>query len=190
MEWEILKAKPLCESCGITFLDNQAYLCLLKPEGDLWMRSDYCQACWDKAVQPQLSTIKEYAAWTGRFKVVVPVPKTEVVEKDHAQRLFRKLLASGDPTKKNSIFVIAVMLERKKILKQQKVIRNEGISSAGAPARVLVYTHNETSETIFIEDPQIRLPEWNKIQHEVKELLEQEIALLRAPDVAPASKED
>ena len=178
VEWEILSGKRHCEACETPFGDQQLYHTLLVLENEPWIRKDYCQTCWERDIAVHLSSTKDYATWTGHFKVIVPVPKTEVVGKDHAQVLFRKLLAAKDPTKLNAIFVLAIMLERRKILKQQKVIRKESLS-ASPRTRILVYTHTETLETIIVEDPQIRLSQWHNIQHEVKELLEQELSPVR-----------
>ena len=173
MEWEILEGKAQCESCAVPFLDQQLYHTLLKLESAPWTRTDYCEGCWQRELASSLSSLKEYAAWAGRFKVEAPPPpKPEAVSRDHAQALFRKLIASQDPSKRNAIFVLAVMLERKKILKQQQIVRKDA-------GRILIYSHAQTGEVVPVEDPQIRLADWQTIQHEVKNLLDQELAPVR-----------
>ena len=184
IEWDVQKGKAQCDACKVGFLDGQPCHCLLQLDADPLLRQDYCQGCWTKDVANALAGSKEYATWVARYKIIVPVPKEEIVKRDHAEIVFRKLLASGDPSKKNIIFVLAVMLERKKILKQQKVTRNASEESGGGERKNLVYVHADTTESIVIEDPQIRLSEWGRIQKEVKNLLEEELALLSSSPIS------
>ncbi len=180
MEWEVQKGKPQCDGCQGEFLDQQSTHCLLMLGGETLARQDYCSNCWTDKIVPGLVGVKDYATWAGRYKVILPIPKEEVIRKDHAQALFAKLLASGDPSKKNILFVMAVMLERKKILKQQKIVRQESVE--GSPGKkMLVYVHGETGESITIEDPQIPLMHWTRIQKEVTDLLAEELALSSSP---------
>ncbi len=175
MEWEVQKGGCQCEGCRSAFMDHQLYHCLLILGAETLQRQDYCATCWNEKIAPGLGSTKDYAAWSAYFKIVLPVLKEEVIKKDHAQSVFRKLLACGDPTKKNILFVMAVMLERKKILKQQKVIRQESTDGSAAK-KILVYVHGETAESITIEDPQIPLAQWTRIQKEVTDLLAEELA--------------
>ena len=178
IEWDVQKGKARCDACKAGFLDGQPYHCVLRLDADPLLRQDYCQGCWVKEMANVVAVSKEYATWVVRYKIIVPVPKEEIVKRDHAEIVFRKLLATGDPAKKNIIFVLAVMLERKKILKQQKVIRNVPEEIGGGQRKSLVYVHTDTTESILIEDPQIRLSEWGRIQKEVKNILEEELALI------------
>lgn len=178
IEWDVQKGKAQCESCKAAFLDSQPFHCLLRMDGEVLARLDYCQGCWAEETAGAIAGSKEYATWVSRYKIILPAPKEEALKRDHAEIVFRKLLAGGDPSKKNVIFVLAVMLERKKILKQQKVVRNVSENGEGTGKKTLVYAHAETSESIIIEDPQIRLTEWGQIEKEVKGLLEEELALL------------
>ena len=176
MEWDVQKGSPRCAHCGVNFLDQQAFQSLLKLEGESLNRADHCMKCWEDNVVTTLGALKQYATWTGRFKIVLPVPKEEPVKKDHAQTLFSKLLASRDPQKKKLLFDLAVMLERKKVLKQQKVERGASATQEESDKRMLVYLHAETGESILIEDPQIRLAEWSSVQKEITNMLQEELA--------------
>jgi hypothetical protein len=179
MEWEVQKSKTQCEGCTSNFLDNQPFNCLLRLQGEASVRNDYCQRCWTQDIAPSLPKGAEVASWAARYRVVVPPPKEEALAKDHAEIVFRKMIESKDPTNKNIIFVLAVMLERKKILKQQKVLKKEPTEPGATTKRILVYSDPRTAESLLIEDPQIRLSQWDKVQKEVKDLLEDELQLLK-----------
>ena len=168
-DWDIQKGKTQCGKCQSRFLDDQPYHSLLRLDADPLVRDDYCQRCWAQEVAATLAGLVRYAAWSGRMKIVLPIPKEEPIPKDHAQALFRRLLSSQDPNTKRVLFVLAVMLERKKILKRQTVIGGNG--GGDNKKQMLLYTHAQTTESIVIEDPQIPLAGWNEVQQEVKRLL-------------------
>ena len=64
----------------------------------------------------------------------------------------------------NACYVLAAMLERKRVLKQVK------IESRGA-TRVLIYEQGSTGDVFVVPDPQLRLDELETVQNEVAQLL-------------------
>jgi hypothetical protein len=60
--------------------------------------------------------------------------------------------------------VLAVMLERKRVLKQIKTEQAEN-------GRVLIYEHGATGDVFIVPDPQLRLGELGNVQNEVADLL-------------------
>jgi hypothetical protein len=60
--------------------------------------------------------------------------------------------------------VLAVMLERKRVLKQ---IKSEQVENG----RVLIYEHGATGDVFIVPDPQLRLGELGNVQNEVADLL-------------------
>jgi len=66
---------------------------------------------------------------------------------------------------RNARYILALMLERKKVVRQIERQRNEGLS-------VLVYEHIPTGEVWLIEDPGLKLGELKAVQEEVSHLLD------------------
>jgi len=64
----------------------------------------------------------------------------------------------------NACFVLAVMLERKRVLKQ---VRTENASGD----RLLIYEHRDNGDVFIVRDPQLRLSELERVQDEVVNLL-------------------
>jgi hypothetical protein len=89
---------------------------------------------------------------------------TEVVAKESAEQLFRRLMASDSPPA-NACYVLAAMLERKRVLKQVK------FESRNGGRRVLIYEQGSTGDVFIVPDPQLRLHELENVQNEVAELL-------------------
>ena len=73
-------------------------------------------------------------------------------------------MASASPPA-NACYVLAAMLERKRVLKQVKT------ESRDAGNRVLVYEQGSTGDVFIVPDPQLRLDELESVQNEVAELL-------------------
>ena len=98
-------------------------------------------------------------------------PAPEALPKDDAEGMLRRLLESNDPAHANTRYLLAVMLERKRILRPQP---SEDTS-------LLVYEHAKTGETFLVTDPRLSLADLAAVQEEVSTLL----AGLSAP---PASE--
>ena len=75
--------------------------------------------------------------------------------------MLRRLLESNDPAHVNTRYLLAVMLERKRILRPQ-TSEDKGI---------LVYEHSRTGETFLIVDPDLSLADLVAVQEEVSALL-------------------
>jgi hypothetical protein len=86
------------------------------------------------------------------------------VPKENAEQLFRRLMASNDPPA-NACYVLAAMLERKRVLKQVKTESRHG------GRRVLIYEQGTTGDVFVVPDPQLRLDEVETVQNEVAQLL-------------------
>ena len=74
-------------------------------------------------------------------------------------------MASDNPPA-NACYVLAAMLERKRVLKQVKIESRDGGS------RVLIYEQGTTGDVFVVPDPQLRLDELESVQNEVAQLLQ------------------
>jgi hypothetical protein len=86
--------------------------------------------------------------------------------KESVEELLRRLLQEDLPEHVNSRYVLAIMLERKKTLKQVD-------TRESAEERILIYEHAKTGEVFIIVDPRLRLDQLDLVQ--------QEVSLLMAP---------
>ena len=87
----------------------------------------------------------------------------EPLAKENAEQLFRRLIASENPPA-NACYVLAAMLERKRVLKQIK-------TENAAKGRLLIYAHGATGDVFIVPDPGLRLDELESVQNEVAQLL-------------------
>jgi len=82
--------------------------------------------------------------------------------KESAEQLFRRLMASDSPPA-NACYVLAAMLERKRVLKQVKTEQTPEGRVAHLRTRV-------TGDVFIVPDPRLRLDELENVQNEVAEL--------------------
>ncbi len=83
--------------------------------------------------------------------------------RENAEQLFRRLIASKNPPA-NACYVLAAMLERKRVLKQVN-------TEESANGRVLIYEHGTSGDVFIVPDAQLRLDELETVQNEVAQLL-------------------
>jgi hypothetical protein len=79
--------------------------------------------------------------------------------------LLRKLIELGDPKYASAAFILAVMLERKRLLKVKQQIRTGG-------GRVFIYEHSRTGDVFTIVDPDLHLDQLEVVRREVEDVLE------------------
>jgi hypothetical protein len=179
-EWDIRPPAKACLKCEVVFADQQPYFTRLThgPEG--YARVDYCEPCWRQ--DPQSAY---YSYWRGIFRQPPSGPDISV-KRETAESLLRSFMEKGDASSRNVIYILAVMLERRRVLSEKEVRDKGGV-------RTRVYEHRETGEVFLISDPQLRLDQLGEVQQEVAAMLSGNTdgggAPAAAPPAAPASPE-
>lgn len=172
-DWDIKPRGDACVGCKEPFADKQGYYSALVFGKEGYARGDYCAKCWpacEKSAMP-------YSMWQGIFRMPAPPPE-EPLKKETAESLLRKLMEEEDDSKANAIYILAVMLERKRILVEKDVQRRpDGVW-------IRLYEHRKTAETFLIPDPRLRLDQIQDVQREVVALLGGETGA--PPGAAPA----
>lgn len=178
-EWNIQSRAHACEACGKSFADKESYHTLLFDEKQDFRRSDVCVACWQKQFSEGARERKGFISyWHGVYEAPVPVP--EAIHKDTAESLLRKLIELNDPRYIPAGYILAVMLERKRLLKVKEQLVRDG-------KRVFVYEHPKTGDLFTIIDPALQLNQLEEVQRDVASLLEH--GLNPPAEPAPSSGE-
>ena len=157
-EWAI---KHRADACAVThrpFRSGESFYTLLFHDADGYRREDLCEEAWlnrNENIQP-------FSFWKSRYEPLPP-RSPEPLAKENAEQLFRRLISSENPPA-NACYVLAAMLERKRVLKQIK-------SENAANGRVLIYEHEPTGDVFIVPDPQLRLDKLEDVQNEVAQLL-------------------
>jgi hypothetical protein len=165
-EWIIQSRARTCEACTQPFADRQPYHTLLYDEkSDHLRRMDVCDACWQSQFSDGARDRKGFIShWQGVYEVP-PALAPEAIQKETAETLLRKLIELNDPRYAPAAFILAVMLERKRLLRVKEQIRRDG-------GRLLVYEQPLTGDIFTIADPMLHLNQLETVQHDVSQLLE------------------
>jgi hypothetical protein len=157
-DWAIKHRSDVCTATNRPFTEGEYFYTLLFREPDGFRREDLSEEAWGARNE----NIQPFSFWRSRFEPA-PVQPPEPLGKETAEQLFRRLMASSDAPP-NACFVLAVMLERKKVLKQVK-------TETDGDSRILVYEQPDTGDVFLVRDPQLRLDELEHVQTEVSNLL-------------------
>jgi hypothetical protein len=122
-------------------------------------RRDLCDTCCANAPRDGVLSY-----WQGEYKTPA-LPTAEPIQKETAETLLRKLVESTDPTHTAARYILAVMLERKRLLKQRDTVREE------QGGELLIYEHTRTGEAFTIPDPHLRLDQLARVQQEIAAVL-------------------
>ena len=174
-DWNIKPRGTVCGACQKAFEDGQAYITRLAFEGVDYTRDDYCEPCWGA----EAARKERYSSWKGIFKVPPPEPERRV-RKETAESLLRELLEENKPAHKNAIYILAVMLERQRVMVEREV------RTGASGERLVVYEHRKTGETFVLIDPQLKLTEIEPVQQEIMALLGGQAAAAVTVAASPA----
>ena len=158
-EWNIQSRALQCAVTGQPFEKGQRIFSALYWREGQYQRVDLCADAW----KARNDNIEPVSAWQTEF-VPPPPPEPEALRKDDAESLLRRLITENAPNTRNARYILALMLERKKVVRQLERKREEGGST-------LVYEHIPSGEVWLIEDPGLKLGELSAVQEEVAHLL-------------------
>ena len=155
-DWEIRKRSEICTMSQRPFHEGESFYTAIFREGDGFRREDVTEEAW--ASQPAGDT--PVAFWRSKFELPPP-PPPEPLAKQDAESILRKLIEENSDATKNARYILALMLERKRLLKPME----------STDPDVLVYERAQTGETFLIPNPRLSLAQVPDVQREVSALL-------------------
>src|SRR5438093_2240084 len=156
-DWAIKQRADVCAATQRPFEPGEDFYTLLFRDADGFRREDLSEEAW----RNRNENIQPFSFWKTRYEPLPEMP--EPLAKENAEHLFRRLIASENPPA-NACYVLAAMLERKRVLKQIK-------SESSEKGRVLIYEHGATGDVFIVPDPGLRLDQLESVQNEVAQLL-------------------
>ncbi|MBO6067569.1 MAG: hypothetical protein J6P80_05390, partial [Kiritimatiellae bacterium] len=111
-DWNLRSRAHVCSICQKPLEDNSAVVSVLKETGGVYERQDCHPECWKATPRDW----EPFSQWDGVYLKPVKEEKQEPLKKEDAGELLRQLVTLEDPAMKNVVYVLAVMLERSKIL--------------------------------------------------------------------------
>jgi hypothetical protein len=180
MEWNIQARAHACQACKRPFADKELFHTLLFDERGGYARHDVCQQCWNEQFSEGTADRKGFISHWQTIYAVPPAAPPEPIQKETAETLLRKLIEGNDPAHGAALYILAAMLERKRMLKVKAQLVREG-------RRVFIYEHGKTGDLFHIPDPNLQLHQLEQVQHEVLHLLQHGLGQPVSTEGAPAA---
>lgn len=159
-EWTIQGRAEKCAVTGEPFQDGEYFYTLLFDDPAGYRREDLSEAAWKERNDNR----QPFSFWRSKYEAPPPVAP-ETLAKQTAEDLLRRYMEENSVQHAAARYLLAVMLERKKMLKEVEVKRAVG----GALTRI--YEHTKTGEVFVVPDPELRLDQIEQVQQEVASLL-------------------
>jgi len=161
--WHVRSRSRECAVTRRAFTDGETIVTALypDPESSGYVRRDFSLQAWDQLpedVEPAFSF------WKTSFSAPASDSDTEE-EKLSPEEILRRLVDEDEDHTENTRYILAVMLERRKLLRETDQQR-------AANGILRVYEHRKTGEVFLIRDPDIPLSQVEAMQGEVIMLLE------------------
>lgn len=165
--WKIPPPGDCCSLTGKPFAEGDIVFSVLLegPEEGAFQRLDYSQSSW-REIQPRL---QPFCYWRSVHepKATREPDRGPNSPMQDAERLLQRLSEQAEPATEKVRYVLALSLERKKILRQ---VGQEQIEQR----RLLVYQHVPSGEVWLVPDPGIRLEHLAETEREIRHWLEAE----------------
>src|SRR5688572_30379820 len=113
-DWTIQRRAERCAATGQPFRAGEYFYTLLFDDDGGFRREDLSEAAWQarSAEGP-----RPFSFWRAKFEPPPP-PPPEPLAKESAEDLLRRYMAEESADHANARYILAVMLERKKMLKE------------------------------------------------------------------------
>lgn len=186
-DWNFQSRSHACKACENPFANRQTYHTLLAFERHELARQDVCEQCWTTQFAEGAKDRKGFIShWVGEY-LAPPAAAPDAIQKETAETLLRKLMEKNDPQYRAAAYILAVMLERKKILKVKAQLKEGGV-------RIFVYEQPKTGDVFTIPDPELQLTQLEEVQRQVAALMEGSLdtpaepsAYIAPPDQPPVA---
>lgn len=155
-DWEIKSRAHVCARSKKEFSEGEYFYTLLFREGDGFRREDVCEEVWES----RNDNIQPFSFWRSKYEAP-PAAAPEALPRDDAEGLLRRLIAEQDPATLNARYILALMLERKRVVRPMDSDDDS----------VLVYEHLASGDIFVIANPGLSFDQIPAVQIEVGELL-------------------
>lgn len=160
--WSIRTRSHHCSLSERPFVEGEVFHTAIYFDAETsgYLRRDVALDVWKQ----EISERKPIAYWKTTYTPNIVEAKPEVTSKESAMALLQRFIEEDEPATENARYILALMLERKRILAPTATKEVDG-------NKMLFYENKKTSEVFIVRDPELRLDELAQLQDEVAMLL-------------------
>ncbi|MBT8036100.1 MAG: hypothetical protein KJO21_01020 [Verrucomicrobiae bacterium] len=161
--WSIKSRAHVCAVTETHFTDGESFYTALfpDPESSGYLRKDFSIEAWENRSEQDTPP---FSHWQSIYRAPVKEEEVEITE-ESPEELLRRLIEEDQENTENARYILAIMLERKKLLV-------EADSQPVATGIIRIYEHRKSGDVFIVKDPNIPLSDVQKVQDEVTVLLE------------------
>lgn len=161
-QWNIRSRAHQCAVSGRPFEDGEKHYTAIyfDPEANGYSRRDVGFDSWEQ----ELAERQPFSFWKSIYSRNAPEERPEIATKESGMSLLQHMIEEDEAYTENARYILALMLERKRILTPTAVKVTE-------QGRMLFYENRKTGDAFIIRDPELRLDEVGSVQEEVAALL-------------------
>jgi len=161
--WSIKSRGHICAVTEHKFTDGESFYTALfpDPESSGYLRKDFSIESWENRDN---NAETPFSFWQSVYHAPVKEEQVEATS-ESPEELLRRLIDEDEGHTENARYILAIMLERKKKLKEED-------SQAVTDGIIRIYEQRKTGDVFIIKDPNIPLSDIKNVQEEVSELLE------------------
>lgn len=161
--WHLRSRARQCSASGTPFTEGQPIITAIfpDPESSGYLRKDFMEDAWKQRGEEDEVP---FSFWRTTYSPIIISENPQTVTKQSAEELLRSLVEEDQEHTENTRYILALMLERQKLLRE-----TDSQPTSGGILRI--YEHRKTGEVFIIKDPNIPLDQVEIIQEEVILLL-------------------
>ncbi|MGB6222327.1 hypothetical protein [Haloferula sp.] len=162
--WHIRSRARQCALTEQAFSEGEKIITALfpDPESSGYLRKDFKTDAWNARSEAEETP---FSFWRSTYVPTETHEKVDPMAKEDPETLLRRLIEEDEEHTENVRYILAVMLERKKLLRET--------DSQRTPSGILrIYEHRKEGDVFIVRDPDIPLAEVETVQEEVFALLE------------------
>ena len=161
--WNLRSRAHHCALSERPFVDGETHYTAiyLDPKTAEYTRRDIALEVWAQE-QTERTAI---AKWKTIYHKTLTEAKPDITSRESPLTLLQRLVDEDKSYTENARYILAAMLERKRILSQTAVKEND------QGDKMLFYENKKTGDVYIIRDPELRLDELASVQEEVATLL-------------------
>ncbi len=161
--WHIKSRAHQCSISEKPFADGEVFFTAIFPDPELdgYLRSDFSQEAWESR---EKEAPLPFSFWRTVYRTPEVEAEVTIVDKDDPESLLKMMIEQDEAHTENTRYILAIMLERKKIL-------IETDSQKTRTGLLRIYEHRYSGEVFIVKDPLIPLREITPLQEEVQKML-------------------
>ena len=162
--WHVRSRARNCAATDRPFTDGETIVTALfpDPESSGYLRRDYALEAWNERAGDAEAP---FSFWRTTYAAPADHGDADPVKKLSADELLARLVEEDEDHTENTRYILAVMLERQRVLRETD-------SQRTADGIIRVYENRKTGDIFIVRDPNIPLDQVEAVQMEVMVLLE------------------